>query len=166
MAIDWNQMFALSHSPWEFVIRGTLVYWFLFVLFRTIFKRDVGAVGIADLLILVIVADAAQNAMADDYHSVTEGFILVSTILAWNFLFDYLAYKSAFMRRLLQPRELCLIRDGRVNHRNLRREFITLEELQAQLRENGVTDFADVQEAYMESDGTVSVIKREKPGGG
>lgn len=161
MAIDWNQVFALGVSPLELVVRGTLIYWFLFVVFRTVLQRDVGAVGIADVLLLVIVADAAQNAMAAEYRSVTDGLILISTILGWNLLFDWLAYRFPRLRRLLQPREIRLIRDGQVLHRNLRREFITLEELQAKLREQGVTDPAEVEVAYMESDGAVSVIKRK-----
>ncbi|MBS1189731.1 MAG: hypothetical protein H6R10_1523 [Rhodocyclaceae bacterium] len=162
MAIDWHHMFALGESPLGLVIRGTLVYWFLFAVFRTVLQRDVGAVGIADVLLLVIVADAAQNAMADEYRSVTDGLILISTILGWNYLFDYLAYRFPRLRRLLEPREICLIRDGKVLHRNLRREFITIEELHSKLREHGVTDIAEVKAAYMESDGGVSVITRQE----
>lgn len=166
MAIDWNGVFALGQSPLELIVRGTLVYWFLFAVFRTILQRDVGAVGIADVLLLVIVADAAQNAMAAEYRSVTDGLILISTILGWNLIFDWLAYRFPLLRRLLQPQEICLIRNGKIIHRNLRREFITIEELQAKLREHGVTDFAEVREAYMESDGAVSVIKRQGAGSG
>lgn len=166
MAIDWTAMFALSKPPLELVIRGTLIYWFLFVVFRTLLQRDIGAVGIADVLLLVIIADASQNAMAGDYRSVTDGIILISTILGWNFLFDYLAFKFPSIRRLLQPRELCLIRDGRINHRNLRREFMSVDELEAKLREQGIRELAEVEAAYMESDGAVSVIKKKAARGG
>lgn len=162
MAIDWHEMFYLSKPPLELIIRGSLVYLFLFLVFRSVLQRDVGAVGVADILLLVIVADASQNAMAGEYRSLSDGIILVSTILAWNVLFDFLAYRFPRMRRLLQSQPLCLIRDGRVQHRNLRREFISEEELQAKLRTHGVQDYAEVQAAYMESDGSVSVIKRER----
>ncbi|MGE5492154.1 MAG: DUF421 domain-containing protein [Actinomycetota bacterium] len=166
MAVDWHGMFALGEAPLELVIRGSVVYWFLFLVFRTVLQRDVGAVGIADVLLLVIVADAAQNAMAAEYRSVTDGLILISTILGWNLLFDWAAWRFPRLRRLLQPREICLIRDGKMLVRNLRREFITEEELWAKLREHGITDLAEVQAAYMESDGAVSVIKRkETPAG-
>ena len=53
----------------ELVLRGTLVYWLLFLIFRFVLRRDVGAVGIADILLLVIVADAAQNAMSGGYDT-------------------------------------------------------------------------------------------------
>lgn len=166
MAVDWNGMFALGEAPLELIIRGTVVYWFLFLVFRTVLQRDVGAVGIADILLLVIVADAAQNAMADEYRSVSDGLILISTILGWNLLFDWAAYRFPRLRHLLQPREIRLIRNGKVLHRNLRREFITMEELESKLREHGITDLAEVEAAYMESDGAVSVIRRKEPSPG
>lgn len=82
MMIDWNELFAFTVSPLELMIRGTLVYWFLFMMFRTVLQRDLGAVGMADML-LVLVADAAQNAMAAEYRSVSDGLVLISTIIEY-----------------------------------------------------------------------------------
>ena len=161
MDVDWHGLFAFSMSPLELMVRGSLTYLFLFLVFRSVLQRDVGAVGVADILLLVIVADASQNAMAGEYRSLSDGIVLVSTILVWNVLFDFLAYRFRPLRRLLQARPLCLIRDGRVQHRNLRREFMSEEELRAKLRTHGVRDYGEVLEAYLESDGSVSVIKRE-----
>jgi hypothetical protein len=94
MAIDWQQMFALSVSPLELIIRGSLIYCFLFLIFRVILRRDVGAIGIADVVVLVLIADAASNAMSGEYKSITDGVILVSTIVAWNVLLDWLSFRS------------------------------------------------------------------------
>lgn len=165
MTISWHEVFGLSVSPVELVVRGTLVYLFLFAVFRTVLQRDIGAVGMADVLLLVLVADAAQNAMAAEYKSVTDGIVLVSTILGWNLLVDYLCYRYPRVRRLLQSRELCLVRNGRILRRNLRRELLSVDELRAKLREHGISDLAEVREAYMESDGSVSVIRRDAGGG-
>ncbi len=164
MAIDWQQMFALSVSPFELIIRGSLIYGFLFFIFRTILRRDVGAIGIADVVVLVLIADAASNAMAAEYKSITDGMILVSTIVAWNLLLDWLSFRFPRLRKWIQSSEICLIRAGRVLHRNLRREFMTEDDLRAKLREYGVTDFNEVRAAFMESDGVVSVIKRQPDG--
>jgi len=161
MTPDWSSLFVLTVSPVELFVRGSIVYLFLFLVFRTILQRDIGTVGIADILVLVLVADAAQNAMAAEYRSVSDGLILISTILGWNLLFDFLAYRSPRLRRLLQPPEICLVRDGRIIHRNLRREFLTEDDLHAKLREHGINDLAEVRLAYMESDGTISVIPRQ-----
>lgn len=161
MTPDWHTLFSFTVAPLELFVRGTIVYLFLFVVFRTVLQRDIGAVGIADVLVIVLVADAAQNAMAAEYRSVSDGLVLISTILGWNLLLDFLAFRFPRLRRLLEAPEICLVRDGRIQHRNLRREFISIEELEAKLREHGVADVAEVRVAYMESDGTVSVIRRQ-----
>lgn len=161
MSIDWHSLIELTVPPLELIARGSLVYLFLFIVFRTVLQRDIGSVGIADILVIVLVADAAQNAMAAEYRSVSDGIILISTLLAWNVLFDYLAFRFPKLRRLLQSHELCLIRDGEILYRNLRREFISVDELRAKLREHEITDFAEVRRAFMESDGTISVIRRD-----
>src|SRR5688572_33166141 len=124
MTIDWQALFGLSVSPWELVIRGTAVYWFLVLIFRLILRRDAGSVGMADILLLVIIADAAQNAMAGEYRSISDGFILISTIMAWNVVIDRLSYYSPKLRRFFEPEEVPLIRNGRVFWRNLRKEHI------------------------------------------
>jgi uncharacterized membrane protein YcaP (DUF421 family) len=161
MDIDWSEIFGVSVSPAELIIRGTAMYLLLFLLFRVVIRRRVGAVGMADILILVIIADAAQNAMSGEYKSVTEGAILVGTILAWNVIIDWLNYNVPALRGWLEAPPLLLVDNGRILHRNLRHEFVTEEELKSKLRENGVEDVRQVAKAHMESDGTVSVIKRQ-----
>ena len=158
---DWGELFGLSVSPWELMVRGSAVYWFLVIVFRFVLRRDTGSVGIADILLLVIIADAAQNAMAGEYRSITDGLILVSTIIGWNVLIDWVCFKSPRLRRLFEPKELQLVRDGRILHRNLRQERISVEELMGKLRENGVEDVKEVKAAYIEPDGEISVIKKK-----
>lgn len=143
----------------ELMLRGTLVYWLLFLIFRFLLRRDVGAVGIADILLLVIVADAAQNAMSGGYQTFAEGAILVLTIVLWNWLLDVLAYHFASIRRFATPGRLTLVRNGLAQRRNLRREYITMDELHEKLREQGIEKLADVKAAYLEGDGEISVIR-------
>lgn len=161
MSIDWNALFTFTVSPLELFVRGSIVYLFLFLVFRTILKRDIGAIGVADVLLLVLVADAAQNAMAAEYRSISDGLVLISTILGWNLLFDYLAYRFRFFHRLLEPPPILLVRDGKILHNNLRREYLSVDDLQSKLREYGIADVAEVRQAFMESDGTVTVIRRQ-----
>ena len=153
------ELFQIHVPVTELMLRGTLVYWLLFLIFRFILRRDVGAVGIADILLLVIVADASQNAMSAEYKTVSEGAILVLTIIGWNWLLDFLSYHSSLVRRFVTPQQLVLMRRGVPQLRNMRREFITLEELQAKLREQGIEKMAEVKLAYLEGDGQISVIK-------
>jgi uncharacterized membrane protein YcaP (DUF421 family) len=153
------ELFEVHVPVAELVLRGTLVYWLLFLIFRFVLRRDVGAVGIADILLLVIVADAAQNAMSGGYDTFSEGAILVLTIVAWNWLLDFLAWRFAVVRRFASPARLTLIHRGIAQRRNLRREFITMEELHQKLREQGIEKLSDVKAAYLEGDGQISVIR-------
>ena len=84
MDVDWHALFAFSVPPLELIVRGSAIYWFLFLLFRLVLRRDIGAIGVADVLLLVLVADAAQNAMAGEYRSISDGILLVSTIIGWQ----------------------------------------------------------------------------------
>jgi len=156
-----SDLFAIHVSVLELVLRGTLVYWLLFLIFRFVLRRDVGAVGIADILLLVIVADAAQNAMSGGYDTVSEGAILVLTIVGWNWLLDMLSFRFTAVRRFATPQRLKLVERGVPQRRNLRREYITLEELHEKLREEGIERLADVKAAYLEGDGQISVIKMQ-----
>ena len=158
--IDWESVFIPSLHIGEIVLRGTIVYLFLFVLLR-ILRRGAGAIGISDLLVLVLVADAAQNAMASEYKSITEGLVLVTTIVLWDYLLDWLGYRFPGLRPLLRPAPSLLIKNGRVQRRNLAREMITEEELVEQLREQGVASIEKVKESFMEGDGHISVITKD-----
>ena len=157
--INWHDLFVPAH-PIETIIRGSLMYLSLFLLMRFVLKRESGSIGTADLLMVVVIADAAQNAMAGDYKSITDGVILVVTIMFWNYAIDWLSYHSPTMRRVLQPKPLLLVKNGRLYKQNMRKELITKEELIAELRENGVEDLSEVKEARIEEDGHVSVIKK------
>jgi uncharacterized membrane protein YcaP (DUF421 family) len=159
--MDWSELFGLSVSPWELVIRGSAMYLFLFLLFRVVVKRRVGAVGMGDILVLVIVADAAQNGMAGEYRSITDAFILVGTIIGWNTLVDWLTYRWPRLQKILEPPPLLLVDDGRVLWRHLRYELMSEQDLKTKLREHGVTDPRQVAKAFMEADGQVTVIKKQ-----
>lgn len=159
-AVDWGRVFKLSIPFLEIVVRGSAMYWFLFVVFRFLVRRDVGAVGVADILVLVIVADAAQNGMAGEYTSVGDAVVLVLTLIGWNMLLDRLSFRFPAMRRFAEPKPLRLVMNGQILKRNMRREFITEEELWGKLREAGIESLDQVKEAFIESDGQVSVIKK------
>ena len=120
---------------WQILLRGSAIYWLLFLLFRFVVRREIGAVGIADLLVLVLVADAAQNAMAGNYRTIGDGTVLILTLIGWNVAVDWAAYRVRWVRRFAEPRPLPLVRDGRVMRRNLARELISEDELLSKLRD-------------------------------
>ncbi len=163
--IDWNAVFIPTVSLLEIILRGTLVYLLLFAVLRLL-RREAGGLGITDVLVIVLIADASQNAMGSEYKSITEGGILVGTIVFWDYTLDFLGYRFPRFQRLVRPAPLPLIKDGRMLHKNMRQEMITEEELLGQLRQQGVEHMAGVKKCYLEGDGRISVIAEETKGGG
>lgn len=157
--MDWKSIFIPDTPLFEIILRGSLMYIALFTMLRVILKRQTGTLGMTDLLLITLLADAAQNAMAGEYKSITDGIVLVGTIIFWNYLFDWLSFKSEWFGRLIEPPPLPLIKNGQMLRRNMRREFITEDELMMQLREQGLEDISKVKDAFIESDGRVSVIQ-------
>lgn len=160
LGIDWHEMFVPSVSLVELFLRGSVMYLFVLALMR-VFRREAGSLSIPDLLVVVLVADAAQNGMSSQYRSLTEAFVLVGTIFLWNFVLDWLAYRSKAIYRLLHPKPLPLIKDGMILRRNLRAEMLTIGDLLSQLREQGVESVREVRRSFIEPDGRLSVIRYE-----
>lgn len=158
--IDWRAMFVPTVHPLELILRGSIIY--LLILFGLrLFRREAGALSTADLLVIVLVADAAQNAMGSNYKSIPEGVILVATIFGWNWVLDWLAFRNRWFHRLLHPPPLPLVEDGRINRRNLRKELLTRDDLNEQLREHGIESIAQVKRCYLEADGHLSIIRKD-----
>ncbi|MBH8561869.1 DUF421 domain-containing protein [Nostoc sp. CENA67] len=155
--IDWRGIFVPSISVLELIIRGSLVYLALFSVLRLLPSRQIGTLGITDLLVVVLFAEAAQNAMASNYTSITEGGILVGTVIFWSYFLNWLGYKFPKLR-FLNPPPLLLVKNGRLIERHLQQELITEDELMSKLRQQGVEFLAEVKFAYMEADGSISII--------
>lgn len=160
-AVDWRAVFVPKTPVLELFVRGTVVYLALFALLR-LAKRQAGSLSVTDLLVLVLIADAAQNAMADDYRSLPDGLLLVATIVFWSFALDWLGYRYPLVRWFVHPPPVDLIRNGRMLRQNMRRELVTVDELMSQLREQGVSAVGHVKIARLEGDGHISVVKREE----
>lgn len=156
--IDWSRLFGSDTPLLEVFLRGTIVYLALFVMLRLVMKRQTGGIGVTDVLVIVIIADASQNAIADDYHTIPDGLLLVATIMFWDHCINWLSFHFPRFHALLDPKPVQLVKHGRILQRNLRAELITPEELDSQLRLQGVDDVTRVKCAYMESDGKISVI--------
>ena len=159
--VDWETVFVPSAPLLETFVRGTVVYLALFTLLRVVLKRQSSGVGVTDVLVIVLIADAAQNAMAGEYKSVPDGVLLVATIIFWSYALDWLSFRFAWVERLVTPPPLELVRNGVLLRTNMRQELITPGDLMAQLRQQGIDELGKVKCARMEADGRVSVIRRD-----
>jgi uncharacterized membrane protein YcaP (DUF421 family) len=163
--IEWSELLIPTHSLAEIMIRGTIMYLALFLILRFVMLRQSSTIGIADILVIVLMADAAQNGFAKEYKSLTEGVLLVLTIVFWDIFLNWLSYHFKIFERLLAPAPLILIDKGKMNRKNMRSQFITEEELRGQLRQQGVSDMAEVKHAHLEANGEISVVKTDSGDG-
>lgn len=161
MGTDLQSLFV-PEMPLEMVLRGSILYLSLFVLLRVIMKRMTGTVGITDLLVIVLIADASQNAMAGEYKTITDGIILVATLLFWDWFIDWLGYRVPKLESIIHPASVILVKNGRVLHAHMRQEMISKAELMSHLREQGIDDLRKVKAARIEGDGKISVIKADE----
>jgi uncharacterized membrane protein YcaP (DUF421 family) len=161
VSVDLEQLFRLDVSGLELVLRTTLIYIGLLTGFRIVARRRMGSLAVSDMLIVVLIADGVQNGMSGHYNSVTGAAIVAATLLCWDVLLDALAARSKLVERLLSPPPLRLIENGHMLRRNMRKEFITEEELASKLRAHGIQEMARVKLASLESDGELSVITRD-----
>jgi uncharacterized membrane protein YcaP (DUF421 family) len=164
--MSWDQLFGVQNSLPELILRAAAIYLGILVILRLVGQRESGTIGRADLLMMILIADAAQNAFAPEQLSLTEGFILVATIIGSNFALDWLGQYVAPIGRFLHPGPRPLVRDGRILWRNMHKETITEAELMTHLRQHGVDDLARVRGAYLEGNGLISVILHEPATGG
>jgi len=161
-SIDWRTMLVPEHSVLDLFLRGTVMYLAIFVLLRLVLRRQVGDIGTSDVLVIVLLAEVSGNAMAANAASLPEGVVLVGTVLLWSYLIEWVQFRFPAFERLIREPKLKLIDNGRLLRRNMRTELVTVEELMAQLREQGIEDRAEVKAAYLEADGQISIIRHDK----
>src|SRR4051812_50081084 len=116
---DWGRLFTPEMSLPEILIRGTVIYLALCLLLRVVLKRQAGKVSMSDLLVVTIVAGVCRNPLIADSYSVTDGMLVVATVLGWSYMLDWLSYRSRVVHGLLHSNPVPLIRDGQVLTDNL-----------------------------------------------
>ncbi len=143
----------------EKIIRPVVVYAFLLIAFRLAGKRELGQMTPFDLIILLTISNVLQNAMIGNDNSLGGGLIGGLTLFSVNGLVSRLAARWPWLARLLEDRPTPLIENGRILERNLRREVMTLDELQRALRRHdlGWEDLPLIHRALLESDGSVTI---------
>lgn len=159
--IDWRGILVPELSLLEMVVRATIMYFVLVLLMRVISKRQVGGVGTTDILVVVLLAEVAGNGFTAGYKSVVEGTVLVSTVLLWSYILEWLAKRFPAFERFLYAPTVLLIENGKMLRKNMRSELVTDEELLSQLRLHGIDDCAKVKRACIELDGKISVIQMD-----
>ena len=159
----WKDMFVLAVPILEKILRPIAVYVFLIIGLRLSGKRELVQLNPFDLVVLLTLSNTVQNAIIGDDNTVTGGVIGATSLLAVNYLVVRFLYKHRKLDQLVEGRADVLVEDGRVRMGNLKRELITMAQLEAAARKQGFESIGDVQQCVLEPGGTITFIGK-KPG--
>jgi uncharacterized membrane protein YcaP (DUF421 family) len=146
----------------EVAFRGTVTYLAVFILLRVIVRQAAGQLNLADILLIVMIADASQNAMAGDYVSITDGIVLIATLTFWSVAIDWLSLHVPVIGRWVHPAAKVIVEDGVPLRRVLRQELITDEELMTHVRKAGAEDLSQVRKAWVEGNGEITLVLKDR----
>jgi uncharacterized membrane protein YcaP (DUF421 family) len=161
MAHVFEEMFDLAMPWWAFVLRACIVYFILLALIRASGKRTMGQFTPFDMLLVVLLGNAVQNALLGQDTSVGGGLLLAATLLVLNWLVGLVSARSARMEALVEGVPVLLARDGKVYKDVLRRELISRADFDKAMRESGVEDIEDIRMAVLETNGHITLVTRD-----
>lgn len=162
MNATFAEMFQLAMPWWAFVLRACAVYFLLLAMIRMSGKRSMGQFTPFDMLLVVLLGNAVQNALLGQDTSVGGGLLLAATLIALNWLVGLATARSPRTERWVEGSPVLLARDGQVYRDVLRRELISHEDFEKAMREAGCLDMADIQLAVLENNGHITLVPRQK----
>ncbi len=145
----------------DLVLRAAVVYVFLFLVTRLVGRRELSGLEPFDLILIVVIGDLVQQAITQTDASVTGAFLVVATLALLTVVSSFLSYRFRRMRPLLEGRPLLLVENGVPIEENMKRERITIEEIEAAARLQNIASLSEVRWAILETGGQISFIKRE-----
>ena len=137
------------------------IYAFLILGLRLLGKRELGQMSLHDVVLIVVLGNAVQNAMLGGDNTLAGGLVAASVLLLLNRLVNTAVARSRRVERILSGEPVLIVHDGHVMRGAMSREGITVEQLHAALREHGIASLGDVHLCVLEVDGTMSVVPRQ-----
>ena len=161
MHVAWQHMFVLGLPIIEKIVRPIIVYAFLVIGLRIAGKRELAQLNPFDLVVLLTLSNTVQNAIIGDDNSVTGGIIGASSLLLVNYLVVRFLYRHRRLDELVEGGCETLIENGKIHTRHLKRELITMSQLQSAARKQGFDSLAEVQQCILEPGGTLTFIAKK-----
>ena len=145
----------------EIVLRTICVYAFMIIAIRIFGKKELAQLSVIDLVFILLISNSVQNAMVGPNTSLNGGLVAAGSLFLVNYTLKQILYRSKKMSNLIQGEAVLLIYNGVANMENCKKAEITIEELEAAVREHGAKDIQKVELAILEVDGNISVISNE-----
>lgn len=150
----------------DIVLRATVIFFALYVLMRLLGKRELAQLTPFELIVLIVIGDLIQQGVTHNDFSLTASILAVCTFGFWASLLSWGTYLSRRAERLLDGTPRVIVRDGEVLRDNLRRDRLTISELESEMRLAGIAHLRDVAWAIVEPKGRLSFIPRGQASGG
>jgi uncharacterized membrane protein YcaP (DUF421 family) len=145
--------------PWlDVIFRSAIIYLFIVAALRLFGKKELTQLSVIDLVFILLISNSVQNAMVGPGSDLLDGIIAATTLFVVNALLKYFLFRSKRFNKFIQGEPVMLIHKGNIIEKNLLKEKLTLEELQAAVREHGVEDISEVDLAVLEVDGNISIL--------
>jgi uncharacterized membrane protein YcaP (DUF421 family) len=142
----------------QVILRSIAVYFFIVIAIRIFGKKELAQLSVIDLVFILLISNAVQNAMVGPDTSLLGGVVAATALFVTNYILKRVLYKSQKANELVEGKAILLIYRGEIQQHNLEHAEISLEELEAAVREHGVQDIQKVDLAMLEADGNISVI--------
>lgn len=142
--------------------RSLAVYLFMFAGIRIFGKNQLSQLNAGDIVLLLLISNAVQNAMVGSNTSLQGGLVAALVLFGANFIVKKVIFKNPKIKSLIESDPVILIKDGIVDNVAMKKEDIGFDELEEAVREHGVEKIADVKLAVLEVDGNISVISMDK----
>lgn len=153
---------ALAMPWWELVLRAVAVYVGLLVMVRLAGKRTVGQFTPFDMILLILLGTAVQNSLIGEDVSLLGGLILAATLIGINYALGLLTARSRWIQSVVEGTAVQIAENGKVDYRRLRREAVSPADFEEATRRAGLEDQADIGSAWIETDGTITIIKAKR----
>jgi len=144
----------------DIVLRAAIIFVLILILTRIVGRRELSSMEPFDLILLVVIGDFVQQGVTQQDNSLTGSALAIGTIALLTVVTAYVSFRFRPMRRVLEGEPIILVSNGTVVERNLRRERMTIEELEAEARQQQLSSLEDVRFAVLETNGRISLIPR------
>src|ERR1700738_4209115 len=144
----------------EIIFRTVVVYLAVLVLLRFAGKRELGQMSVADLVVIIVIANAVQNAMNGGDVSLTGGIVAAATLVGGNLLVGRYGSRVPIIGHYVRDEPTLLMQDGSLLDKNMEHEHVDMEDIEMAAREHGIRDLSEESEAVLEPDGSISIIPK------
>lgn len=145
----------------DVVIRSVIVYLFIVIAIRLFGKREISQLSVIDLVFILLISNSVQNAMVGPNTTLVAGIAAAATLFVINRILGLLIFKSKKVSNILEGGPIMLVYHGRVMKKHLDAAEISMEELEAAIREHGLVNASAVDLAVLEADGNISVLSND-----